>query len=198
VSPTLDARRGRPAIGVVAVLAGLVAAAWGTTGGGTGAGVGAPEARAIVLVSGRDDHGLPVADQRPLHAAPDGAEVGRVAADTLVRVHETRGSWLRVSSLEGPAVEGWIDDFLTRGDLHVVLPDAPGSTVATAEGDLPPSARVRVSDIHVRADGSIQVGVTPVTDDREYHVERAWIREASARDPRASFNSQRTGDGSAA
>lgn len=157
-------------------------------GWGAGAGAGDDADGAIVLVSGRDDHGLVVADELPLHASPDGAQVATVAGDTLVRVHETQGTWLPVSTLEGEPVEGWIDDFLARGELHVVLPGAPACAVPTAEGELQPSARVRVTDAHTSADGSLELGVVPVTGDREHHVERAWVRELPGPGPAAEGN----------
>lgn len=168
---TLETSLGRSAIAVVAVLAVVIGVGWGTAGGGV------PDDGPIVLVSGRDDHGLVVAGELALHDGPGGTQVATVVGDTLVRVHEVRGTWLRVSSLEGDPVEGWIDDLLTRGELHVVLPDAPACTVPTSEGGLQPSARVRVTELHVAPDGDVTVGVTPVNGEGEHHVERAWLRE---------------------
>lgn len=77
----------------------------------------------LVMVSGRDDHGLVSLDRVPLYDAPEGdREVGRVHDGTLVRVVERRGMAMRVATLEGKSVSGWIDDFYLRGQLRLVGP----------------------------------------------------------------------------
>lgn len=134
----------------------------------------------IVLVSGRDDHGQQVADQLPLHERPDGAAVGAIAAGTLAEVRATRGTWLLVASLEGAPSEGWIDEFLVRGDLHVVSSDTPACPVPTAEGVLAASTRVRVVDVHRTGVGSDRVGVVTVAGSVEHHVDRTQLRELPA------------------
>lgn len=178
MTPTRSTTLGRSVVGVVAALALASGLGWGD------ALVGADTDGPIVLVSGRDDHGLDRVDELPLHDGPGGEVVGTVAADTLARVHTTEGSWLEITTLEGPTLEGWIDEFLVRGDLHVVLPDAPACGAPTAEGDLPPSARVRVVDVHTGAGGVDRVGVVQVGDEREHHVERHWVRELPGPAPR--------------
>jgi hypothetical protein len=119
VQHDLDERlqgRRQPRYLPVAVLAAAVLLA--------GCGGGEKPARQILLVSGRDDHGLLVQDRVELshdpgvvashehgtHDVPDGA---------LVRVLETRGEWIRVATLEGPRREGWLNDYYLRGTVHV-------------------------------------------------------------------------------
>jgi hypothetical protein len=180
VTPTLRTSLGRSLVGVLAVLAlasglGLVDALAGASDDGL-----------IVLVSGRDDHGMETFDELPLHDRPGGEVVAMVPTDTLARVHATDGTWLDITTLEGRAVRGWIDEFLVRGDLHIVLPDAPACGAPTEQGHLPPSARVRVVDVHADDAGGLElVGVVPVGDEREHHVARHWVRELPGPAPRA-------------
>lgn len=184
MSRGLQTPLGRSMVGVVAVLALAI-----SLGRPHAVGDAATDGELIVLVSGRDDHGLEVADELPLHGGPGGAPIGTVPADTLAVVHETRGSWLRISAVEGtPRAVGWIDEFLVRGELHVVLPDAPACGVPTTVGGLQPSARVRVTDLHMLVDGTVEVGVTPVTGEHEHHVERDWVRELPGPAPVAGGN----------
>jgi hypothetical protein len=181
---------GRSLIALVAAVA--VLASLGASDGGapsTPSGGGAPSTTTdrgaastttggqIVLVSGRDDHGQHVADRLPLHDRPDGVEVTTIAADTLAAVQARSGTWLLVAGLEGEPSEGWIDEFLVRGELHVVSPDTPACPVPTDEGLLPASARVRVSDVHRAGVGATRIGVVTVADGTEHHVERARLRE---------------------
>lgn len=167
----LDTTLGRSTIGVVAVLVLVTAFGWPQAASVTA------DDKLIVLVSGRDDHGLDAFDELPLHDGPDGTQIGTVPADTLAVVTETDGTWLRISTLEGPQTEGWIDEFLVRGELHLVHPEAPGCPVATAEGELPASTRVRLVDVHRTASDRLEVGVVPVAGGAEHHVERSWLRE---------------------
>lgn len=139
---------------------------------------------AVVLVSGRDDHGVEVTDTLPLHASPDGPVTGRLDADTLVQVHEEQPPWLLVTSLEGDRRTGWVDDFVLRGTLHTVVPETPACPVPTAEGELPASAQVRVVDLHTTPTGT-QVGVIPVAGGSEHHLPRAWVRELPGPRPSA-------------
>lgn len=83
-----------------------------------------PDGR-LVLVSGRDDHGLVASERVPVYDGPASDEqVGTVADGTLARVDAGDGSWLHVATAEGPSVEGWVDDFYLRGVVHLVG-DAP-------------------------------------------------------------------------
>lgn len=81
-----------------------------------------PDGR-MVLVSGRDDHGL-VAERRvPVYDAPaSDKRVGAVVDGTLAHVTESDGSWLHVVTAEGTLVDGWVDDFFLRGVVHLVGP----------------------------------------------------------------------------
>jgi SH3-like domain-containing protein len=102
------------------------------SGCGGGDAGGAPE-RELLLVSGRDDHGL-LAQERVTLTREPGAEAGSqdatVADGTLVRVVATRGEWARVRSLEGPRAEGWVNDYHLRGTVHVCAPELPRSAQA--------------------------------------------------------------------
>lgn len=87
----------------------------------------------LVLVSGRDDHGMVVADQVPLYDAPQGTrQVAAVHDGTLVEVLETDGQWLQVRSVEGPDAIGWVDDFFLRGEARLV--GAPPSCGVRLDG----------------------------------------------------------------
>lgn len=145
----------------------------------------ADEQLAVVLVSGRDDHGVAVTDEVPLHDGPDGRVVGVLHADTLVQVHEQRPPWLRVTTLEGDHRSGWVDDFSLRGTLHVVRPDAPACDVPTTEGTLLASEQVRVVDVHTEPAGT-RLGVVPVTRGGEHHLPRNWVRELPGPDAPAA------------
>lgn len=75
----------------------------------------------LVLVSGRDDHGMVVTDDVPLYDAPEGdREVAAVHDGTLVEVLDTDGQWLQVRSVEGTPAIGWVDDFFLRGEARLV------------------------------------------------------------------------------
>lgn len=79
-----------------------------------------PDGR-LVLVSGRDDHGLVAHERVPVYDGPDSdRQVGTVADGTLARVDDADGSWLHVETAEGPSVQGWVDDFFLRGVVHLV------------------------------------------------------------------------------
>jgi hypothetical protein len=86
----------------------------------------------VVLVSGRDDHGLRALLAVPLYQAPDDSTVvARVPDGFLARVLEQRGTWLKVQALQLPAAIGWVDDFYLRdralrtdGGGQVLLVDA--------------------------------------------------------------------------
>jgi hypothetical protein len=69
----------------------------------------------IVLVSGRDDHGLLQLSQVPLYAEPEGgAIIGDLPDGSFAEVLEVRGTWLEIQSLADPTTTGWIDDFFLR------------------------------------------------------------------------------------
>lgn len=104
---------------VLAVCA-LGLAVSGCGGPAAGDDEGRPDGR-LVLVSGRDDHGLLAQEAVPLYDAPGGsASVGEIADGTLVHVRQIRGTWLQVVTAEGPAARGWVDDYFLRGEVRLV------------------------------------------------------------------------------
>jgi hypothetical protein len=91
----------------------------GDDGGNAGAAEPAP-ARRVLIVSGRDDHGLLAEPAVALVTAPDAtAPTASVPDGTLVEVVATRGEWAKVRALEGEPAEGWVNDFYLRGTAHV-------------------------------------------------------------------------------
>lgn len=142
--------------------------------------------RSVLLVSGKDDHGLQAAGRVPLLSAPDGEPAGSVADGTLVEVVGTSGEWLQVRVVaDAPVeIEGWLNDFHLRGQVHLVVPDAPACPVALvgepggpAYAQLRPSEQVVLVDHHRMADGMLWVGVVPLQDEAIGLVPSAWISE---------------------
>ncbi|RJS47353.1 hypothetical protein [Nocardioides cavernaquae] len=75
----------------------------------------------LALLSGRDDHGLVQLDQVPLYDVAHGTHVvGKVHDGTLVRVVERDRMAMRVTTVEGPSLSGWVDDFYLRGQVRLV------------------------------------------------------------------------------
>lgn len=109
--------------------------------------------RPIVLVSGRDDHGLLVQKTVGLSRFAGGEVTTRVPDGTLVRVEATRGEWLQVRTLERTAARGWVNDFYLRGTVHLVRP-APHFPLNTQVELL----AVEGSRVRVRALQSKRVG----------------------------------------
>lgn len=163
----------------VLVGAALLLALAGTVAAGGGRSVSARPAPAptgdgrLVLVSGRDDHGLLATERVTLRDRPaaDATAAGQVPDGTLAHVEEVRGTWLRVRTVEGPTAQGWVDDFFLRGGVHLVGPP-PGCAVPFAGGTLPEGEQAVVVDLR---DGRARVRVnrTGVTD----WVDRAAVRE---------------------
>lgn len=109
----------------------------------TGVAASTPVDPRLVLVSGRDDHGMVVAHRVPLYDAPRGErEVANVHDGTLVEVLEVDGQWLQVRAVEGPSSIGWVADFYLRGESRLV--------------GAPPSCSVRLGDA-VREGGTVVV-----------------------------------------
>lgn len=108
----------------------MVLVAAGLSGLGSG---GAEGSGPVVLVSGRDDHGELATASIELLAGPESQRVvGEVAGDTLARVVETRGEWLRLRALEGRRTSGWVNDYYLRGTLRLV--GAPPSCAVEVGG----------------------------------------------------------------
>lgn len=77
----------------------------------------------LVLVSGRDDHGMLAQEQVEVYDAPASTKAsGRIPDGTLARVVQADGQWMRIETAEGKPVSGWIDDFFLRGEAHLVGP----------------------------------------------------------------------------
>ena len=78
-----------------------------------------PATDRLVLVSGRDDHGLVELSTVPLTTRPEGGPVvGWVDDATLARPERVSGTQVEVTTLEDTPVTGWVDDFRLRGVLQ--------------------------------------------------------------------------------
>lgn len=87
----------------------------------------------LALLSGRDDHGLVQLDQVPLYDVANGTHVvGKVHDGTLVRVVERDRMAMHVTTVEGPSLSGWVDDFYLRGEVRLV---GAAPTCASTIGD---------------------------------------------------------------
>lgn len=133
-----DRARSTVAAAVLPVLAVLGAAACsapvatGATGRTAVASDASAPADRLVLVSGRDDHGMVAAERVPLYTRVEGrTRAGTVTDGTYARVLATDGQWLHVRTVEGRRVTGWIDDFFLRGTSRLVGP-VPSCTVRLA------------------------------------------------------------------
>ncbi len=69
----------------------------------------------IVMVSGRDDHGLLADPVLSLQRAPDDAASAALITDgTFAHVLDQRGEWLQVQSVADLNIAGWINDYYLR------------------------------------------------------------------------------------
>jgi hypothetical protein len=152
-----------------------------------GCGGGSPESppeRPIVLVSGRDDHGLLAQPRVGLSENPDGPPRAWVRDGTLVVVVGSRGEWLRVRATEGRAA-GWVNDYYLRGTVHLVGPD-PDCPVPAWErpawrqsGAFPASAQVELLEVR-RTAGQRWVLVRSLENRRVGWVPGAAVSELPA------------------
>jgi hypothetical protein len=72
----------------------------------------------ILMVSGRDDHGLLQDPLVPLYHAPDdNIVVARVADGSLVRVVGQRSEWIRVQMITDEHATGWVHDYYLRNRM---------------------------------------------------------------------------------
>jgi len=144
------------------LLAILLAAALGLMAQGCAASAPGP----VVLVSGRDDHGLVQRAAVGLQRSPEDATFrGSVPDGTFVRVLGQRGQWLEVRSFTVPPEQGWVNDFFLRS-----------LAVRTDQ-----TVQVRFSDAAVR-DGVLMVQVRPVSDAAAGEwVPASILREVGAR-----------------
>lgn len=136
----------------------LVAAVHGL--GGSAATLATAESPAVVakprlvLISGRDDHGMVAAERVPLYDGPDGEHrIDAVFDGTLAEVLSTEGQMLQVRTVEGSEAIGWVDDFFLRGQARLV-----GAA---------PSCRSSVAG-HPRQGGTLVVV-------RELRQDRVWV-----------------------
>lgn len=111
--------------------------------GGCGEGVPAQERATdgrLVMISGRDDHGLVATERVTLRDGVDGQPLTSVPDGVLVSVLDRDGQWLEVQTVEGTQAVGWVDDFRLRGELRLVgAPPSCRSTLARrpVEGGTP-------------------------------------------------------------
>lgn len=137
----------------------LLAAALGLLAGSCGGGA----SNTIVLVSGRDDHGLVYRAAVGLQRSPtDTSVTGSVPDGTFARVLEHRSEWLKVRSVGTDPQEGWINDFYLR---------------SVALG-LEPQRQVTFIDAEVR-DGTVMVRVRPRDGPTG---DGTWVKASSLRE----------------
>jgi hypothetical protein len=137
----------------------LLAAAFGLVAGSCG---GAPGNGQIVLVSGRDDHGL--VSQAAVGLAREPGERTYPASlpdGTFARVLERRSEWLKIRAIGGDQA-GWVNEFYLRD----------------AAVGLTPPRQVRFLDASVR-DGAVLVLVRPRDDPGGDGV---WVAAGSLRE----------------
>lgn len=143
----------------------LMAAALAAFGGGCGL----LDRPSVVMVSGRDDHGLLERRAIGLQASPtDPTVVGTVEDGTFMLVTRRDGPWAYVktpSEAAGVAEEGWIPDQHLRGEAVLVDP--------------PPPRRVTFTDAE-RMGGVMMVNVR-FADGTGQWVPATSLREVGAR-----------------
>ncbi len=121
----------------------------------------------IVLVSGRDDHGLLANPQVALYSAVNGTtQVARVRDGSYARVLAEQGTWRQIETLTPPQQRGWIDDYYLRG--RAVRLDGGG--------------QVTFADARPAGD-HLEIAVRPVEDPTAapFWVATARLREVGAR-----------------
>jgi hypothetical protein len=132
----------------------------------------------LALLSGRDDHGLVALDQVPLYDVANGSHVvGEVHDGTLVRVVERDHMAMRVATVEGPSVSGWVDDFYLRGEVRLV--GAP-PTCASAIGETRVEGGRLVLVREVKGD-RVLVETLPAKQGAEPEV-RGWVARADVQE----------------
>ncbi len=123
---------------------------------------GAPDA--VVMASGRDDHGLLERAAIGLQRSPaDETVVGSVPDGAFLRVIRTDHGWLLVRSVAEPVEEGWVNDH-----------DLRGVAVWLAR-----QVQVRFRDARWR-DGRVEVRVQPVGGGAAEWVAASELREVGA------------------
>jgi hypothetical protein len=154
-----DERNIQPGHVPVALRLAFAVAAFGIVAGGCNAAQG----QSVVMVSGRDDHGLLARPAIGLQRSPtDATVVGSAQDGTFVTVLREDRSWLLVRTLVAPIEEGWVNDHDLRG-------------VGVLDG----SAQVRFRSAR-QSGGGIEILVVPVDGGEERWVDAARIREVGA------------------
>jgi hypothetical protein len=157
------------ALSAALLLLGLLAGCGGAASGNDSS---RPDGR-LVLVSGRDDHGLVARERVPVYGSATSSEqVGTVVDGTLAHVTETEGSWVHVVTAEGRPVDGWVDDFFLRGVVHLV---GPAPSCRARVDRRPVTAGLQVVVRRLRAG---QVLVTGVADP----ALRGWAARADVQE----------------
>ncbi|MFJ8199535.1 SH3 domain-containing protein [Streptomyces sp. NPDC096152] len=132
---------------------------------------GGDESR-LVLISGRDDHGLVATARVALYGHPgDGEPVAQAKDGTLARVVSTEGTWLQVRAVGDASVHGWVDDFYLRGTVHLV---GPGPTCRVRVGGQWLAAGEQAVVLDVRG---TRAKVRAVRSGRHGWVARSTVRE---------------------
>lgn len=179
---------GAAALALAGVGVSTVIAAGGPdrTGGNTGSG---GDGR-LVLVSGRDDHGLLATAQVTLREHPGGgAPIAKASDGVLARVVSAKGTWVEVRTVGSPSVQGWVDDFYLRGTVHLTGP-SPTCRVRLGGQWLPAGEQAVVLDVRgaqarVRVARTGQSGWVARTAVRELAPERGCARPGASASPDA-------------
>lgn len=80
-----------------------------------GAACAAPVAQPVVLISGRDDHGLLERPVLGLQRSPDDRTVVATVRDgSFARIVRTQGPWHYLRTVEPTPQEGWLEDHYLR------------------------------------------------------------------------------------
>lgn len=128
---------------------------------------GCAAAEPIVMVSGRDDHGLLERPALGLQRSPtDPTLSGSVQDGRFVRILRTDGSWRYVRAIQPPDGEGWIDDYYLRGEA--------------TRTDVTPPRQVTFVGAELR-EGTAWVRVREKAGGAESWVTAAALREIGAR-----------------
>lgn len=126
---------------------------------------GCAAAGPVVLVSGRDDHGLVERPALALQRSPgDPAPAGSVPDGRFARIVRSDGPWRLLRAVAPPEAEGWIEDHYLRGEA--------------VRTDVTPPRRVTFLDAELR-DGAAWIRVRDGAG--EAWVPASALREVGAR-----------------
>lgn len=120
---------------------------------------------AVVMISGRDDHGDLQRPHVGLQASPTDTSIAATARDgEIAHVKERRGPWARIA-LVRTGEQGWIEDHYLRGD-------------AVHHGTRPRRARFIAAE---RSGAEVRVRVRYGDDGTEAWVAASELKEIGAR-----------------